>query len=65
MRLFTNEKERKSRLEVCKVCPHYRDTFTFLWIFKFKKVAQCNDCGCPISNRIELLNPHCDKHDQL
>ena len=65
---FTDDKEKQRRLDICKgtankkPCEHYRKEFTFLWIFKLK-TAQCNDCGCPIINRITVLNPHCTKHD--
>ena len=61
--LFTDKEEEARRLAICKKCPFYKKDFTYLWIFKIKGTAQCNDCGCPIINRITLLNPHCKKHD--
>ena len=80
MRLFTNDIERAKRLAVCEgtettdPCIHYNDSFKIFrntrlfpnGITLFKRIPQCNDCpGCPISNKIKILNPHCAKHDQL
>ena len=68
-KLFTDEKEEARRLKICKTrgnnnshCEFYKKDLTFLWFFKLKGTAQCNDCKCPIINKITLLNPHCKYH---
>ena len=60
--LFKDKEEEARRLAICKGCKFYKKDLTFLWIFKLKETAQCNECKCPIINKITLLNPHCKHH---
>ena len=58
--LFTDEAERERRYSVCKECQFFSKGYNILgWTLRIEK---CNDCGCPIKNRIKIKKPKCHYH---
>jgi len=58
--LFTDKIERKRRYDICKGCMFFRKGYEF---FSFTlKIEKCEDCGCPIKNKITIKSPKCQLH---
>ena len=58
--LFTNKTEKKRRYDICKDCMFFREGYKFLGFTL--KVEKCDDCGCPIVNKLTIKSPKCQLH---